>query len=480
MAYYDLARIYFWLQNTKAGEETLQKAQRYINRTTEKEKLYIEAGFAEFIGSDSEKRFNRLHQITEKYPQEKRAHLDLAWFYFNRKKLYTQAIERIQRVIELDPNLGLAYNMLAFTYMQMGEYDKALETLKHYASLNPGDANVFDSTGELYLRMGELDRALLKYKEATEVEPSYFYAYRTIAYVYALKEDYPQTMKWIDRYLKIAPSDGIKARGHVYRAFYYFWLGQFEQSLKELIIASKYYEAVESKSGLAYIDWVSGWIYFFKSDYTNGLKHSRHWLDMRIKHNPELTQLYQAEYNFYCGMINLRETELDTVKSILTEMKQKLHQIDPANKDRIKYYHDIMNVEFLLSQDSIEKAIFISDTLSPLQIPSIHPTSLVTYNLPFPNVRDYSVRAHQLDGDLDRAISENEKLIKINPKSKDLRLIHPVYYFRLAKLYEENGQLDNAKENYKKFLAIWNHADQQLPEVIEAKICLDKFLSLYQ
>ena len=136
--------------------------------------------------------------------------------------------------------------------------------------------------------------------------------------------------------------------------------------------------------------------------------------------------------------------------------------------------------EFLLSQDSIEKAIFISDTLSPLQIPSIHPTSLVTYNLPFPNVRDFSVRAYHLNGDLDRAISENEKLITLNPKSKELRLIHPTYYFRLAKLYEENGQFDSAKNKHEKFLKLWNQADEGLPEVIEAKKCLIKFKTIQQ
>jgi tetratricopeptide (TPR) repeat protein len=60
-------------------------------------------------------------------------------------------------------------------------------------------------------------------------------------------------------------------------------------------------------------------------------------------------------------------------------------------------------------------------------------------------------------------------LITFDPKSKERRLIHPTYYFRLAKLYEEKGKLNKAIENYQKFLEIWKNADNELPEIVKAK-----------
>ena len=467
-AYSYLAIEYYVLDNRKAGVEAMQKARHYSDKATEKERLYIAARSA-MLENNQEKRYDLERKLTEKYPQEKRAHLDLAYHCYAQRKLYPQALERFKKVLELDPNFGLAYNQLAYTYMEMGEYEKATQNLEKYASLNPGDANVFDSMGELYLRMGELDRALAKYKEATEVESKYFSAYRTTAYICALKEDYNQTMKWIDQYIKIAPSEGIKARGHVYTGFYHFWLGSIDQSLKELRIAADYYEALENKRGLAITNWVRGWIYLYIGDISNGRKHFRNWFDFYLEHDPEWTPAYKAEFCFYSGIMNLREAKLDSAKARLEEMKTVLPHIDPVNKDRIIHLYDILRVEVLLSQGSIEKAVNSSKKISQLLMPRLDPMNLIYYNLPFASLRDFSARAYQRNGDLDKAISEYERLITFDPKSKDRRLIHPTYYFKLAKLYEERGKLNKAIENYNKFLEIWKNADEQLPEIAEAK-----------
>ena len=48
-------------------------------------------------------------------------------------------------------------------------------------------------------------------------------------------------------------------------------------------------------------------------------------------------------------------------------------------------------------------------------------------------------------------------------------LIHPLYHYRLAKLYEEKEYKGMAIEQYEKFLEIWKNADDDLPELIDAK-----------
>lgn len=468
-AYSYLAKAHYTLSNPKAGKEVLLKAKNYSDKATEKEKLYIEVTSAIFLENNSEKRFDLDRKIIKKYPQEKRAHLDLAYYRYARRKLYAQALDRFKKVLELDPNFGLAYNQLAFTYMEMGDYEKAIKTFERYASVNPGDANAFDSIGELYLRMGDLDRALAKYKEATEVESQYVTAFKTIAYIYALKEDYKQAMTWIDQYIKIASSEGIKARGHLYKGFYCFWLGNIEQSIKELEVATDYYEASKNKSGLAIINWAKGWICFYVGDINNGRKHFWNWFDFCLKHDPEWASNYKAEFCFYSGIIDLKEARLDSAKVQLEAMKTILPRVDPVNKDRIMYYYNILKVEVLLSHNSFEKAISIAEKLSPLQTPLIGPTSLITYNLPFPKLRDFLARAYQRSGDLDKAIHEYERLTSMNLKSKERRLIPPTLYFKLAKLYERKSQSAKAVENYRKFLEIWENADQGLPEIVEAK-----------
>jgi tetratricopeptide (TPR) repeat protein len=92
---------------------------------------------------------------------------------------------------------------------------------------------------------------------------------------------------------------------------------------------------------------------------------------------------------------------------------------------------------------------------------------LIVYNIPF--LQDVLARAYYLNGELDKAISEYERLSTFDPKSNDRRLIHPKYHYRLAKLYEEKGLKEKAIGELEKFLELWKNADKDLPELVDAK-----------
>jgi tetratricopeptide (TPR) repeat protein len=46
----------------------------------------------------------------------------------------------------------------------------------------------------------------------------------------------------------------------------------------------------------------------------------------------------------------------------------------------------------------------------------------------------------------------------------------PKSYYLLGKIYEQKGDRDLALKNYKKILEMWKNADEDLPELIDAKI----------
>jgi len=86
-----------------------------------------------------------------------------------------------------------------------------------------------------------------------------------------------------------------------------------------------------------------------------------------------------------------------------------------------------------------------------------------------PSLKDVLARAYLKKGEMDKAISEYERLITFDPKSQELFLVHPKYHYRLAKLYEEKGLKSKALEHYEKFLDLWKDADPGFPEVEDAK-----------
>ena len=60
-------------------------------------------------------------------------------------------------------------------------------------------------------------------------------------------------------------------------------------------------------------------------------------------------------------------------------------------------------------------------------------------------------------------------MITFDPESKDRRMIHPKFHYRLAKLYEQTNQIEKATKEYEKFLDLWKNADEDQPDLIDAK-----------
>jgi tetratricopeptide (TPR) repeat protein len=121
----------------------------------------------------------------------------------------------------------------------------------------------------------------------------------------------------------------------------------------------------------------------------------------------------------------------------------------------------------LLTVNRAQQAISIAEKTFPEQITVIPGMHCLFNNVP--SHHDVLARAYHQAGELDKAISEYERLIRFDPDSRDRRLIYPTYHYHLAKLYEEKGWTDKAIARYQKFLSIWKNADDDLPELIDAK-----------
>jgi hypothetical protein len=48
-------------------------------------------------------------------------------------------------------------------------------------------------------------------------------------------------------------------------------------------------------------------------------------------------------------------------------------------------------------------------------------------------------------------------------------LIHPLYHYRLGRVYEDKGDKTKAAGQYQKFLDCWKDADSKHPELADAK-----------
>ena len=467
-----LALTYGKLGDTKATTEILIKAKALAEKTNEKDRLNIYALYAQVIENDVEKRIRILEELATKYPREKRIHYNLGIHYWNKKE-FSAAIDAYSRALALDPNYGSALNGLGYTYADMGNYEKAIEYFEKYASVSPGDANPLDSLAEIYFQIGQLDNSIKKYQEAVEAKPDFFEAYWRVAYVYALKEEYQKALDWIEQLIDRAPSPGIKAEAYLWKAFYHYWIGEVDRSLRALRLASEQAERVDNKFGQAYSAWIEGWINFDRGDKEKYQSLILSWFELMLKHPHSYRpapseQFYSAEYSFYLGLLDLKLGRIDSAKSRLKEMESLMPKIDPVFRSRVAHSDlKIFTAEILLAGGSLDKAISTFEEEVLLEIPYMHSWLVLLYNAPYP--RDVLARIYQKKDDLDRAITEYERLITFNPESKERRLIHPLFYYRLAKLYEQRARGEKAIEQYQKFLDLWKDADPGQPEVEDAR-----------
>jgi tetratricopeptide (TPR) repeat protein len=466
MAYSYLVRVYYRLGDADACRGALEKLQKYGDRVSGKEGLYIKALLAMFADRDPEKNAEFLKKIIQEYPEEKRVRVELASYYTNTKK-YDQAENELQQALKLDPQYGYAMNLLAYTYSYQNRYDEAIKYFKLYASVSPGDANPYDSLGDLYFRMGRLEEAVQQYKEAIRIRPDFGSGCR-ISYIYALTENYDEAMKWVDQFISAAPSGGHKAVGYQLKAIYHYLFGNVQLALEELNKAQEFAARDNDDGAINNIYRAKIWISYDWAKYDLFLKYAKECYDFRAEHKIQSELSNSILYLFYQGLSDVKQGRLDLAKA-------KLAEIDKARskeKEKASLFWMDNSYHFLLTEVSLSEgrkseavAAYNKMNKTPLVIGEIY--TQLQNNIPLFN--DIPARAYAFEGKRDQAIAEYERLTSVDPQARNQELIHPLSRFRLARLYEANGDRAKAIAQYEKLAESWKNADQGLREVREAK-----------
>jgi tetratricopeptide (TPR) repeat protein len=212
---------------------------------------------------------------------------------------------------------------------------------------------------------------------------------------------------------------------------------------------------------------MKAWIYYDRGELQLSRRHFKDFFDLAIENYPEYTPLITAAHKFRSGLVDLKEGHIDSAKTKLEKMKSLLPNANPGEKDGIRFRYDIFLAETLVAENSFDQAIAVCEKVSPLEMSSMYTWPMLRYNEPYQ--KDVLARAYLQKGEIDKAIVEYERLITFDPDSKDRRLVHPKYHYRLARLYEEKGWEGKAIEQYEKFLDLWKDADPGIVEVEDAR-----------
>lgn len=85
---------------------------------------------------------------------------------------YQMAVDKLQMVLDGEPKNADAWNMLGFSYRNLGKMDEAWDAYEHALAIDPNHAGAHEYIGEWYLMQGDLASARAQLEKLGMLCPS--------------------------------------------------------------------------------------------------------------------------------------------------------------------------------------------------------------------------------------------------------------------------------------------------------------------
>ncbi|MBE0558168.1 MAG: tetratricopeptide repeat protein [Proteobacteria bacterium] len=469
-AYRYLSLSFSYLGLSEARDEACRKAYRHAQKATELERLHIEERYAWIIQHDRAKQIRILQEIAEKYPTDKEIHLALGIYYYSEDEV-DKSVVVLTKVLALDPDFAEAHNQLGYAYAKLGNYEKALSSLEHYDSLLPDSPNPHDSKGEIFVAMGWYDRAIAEFDQALAINPSYFPTYLRAACVFALREEYEKANAFIDRGLANDKRLRPRAEGEQWKAFSACWAGRSNEAFEHVLESQR----LAKETGASFLESVCEWwkarIYSSQGNARLSRVHYSRFVESATAIRPDLAVWARIHPSMAEALTALQAEDTKGVRIQLDTIARDLPNVEAAMRPYALFFRDRLLAETLLLEGRYQQCIDMKRDLHFVPIIG----NLSTFNLAhvnLPPMEDQVARAYAGLNDRKAAIREYEAIIRRDPERNNHLLIHPLYHYRLGKLYEQERLIREAISQYEKFLELWGQADAQHPEPADARIRL--------
>lgn len=163
-----------------------------------------------------------------------------------------EAIEYLNKALELDPDFALAYAGLGEAYLQrvhrhgsaMTWLDSSVEMAEKAIALNPNLAEAHSTLSLVYYLKSWFSQALLQDRKAVAINPNLPSAIYGLGYDYLVLGDLAETLRWLRKAVKLDPRD---AENHQQIGQILMTLGKTAQAerwfLKSLELQPDYEEA---------------------------------------------------------------------------------------------------------------------------------------------------------------------------------------------------------------------------------------------
>jgi tetratricopeptide (TPR) repeat protein len=139
-----------------------------------------------------------------------KAHL-LKGYRLHRQKSYKEALDELNKALELDPRNAEAYYWRGRSLVNLGRLDQGMEDFKTAVKFKPDYAEAYDHLGWLASKRGQVEEAIAYLTKSIELKPENAWAFYNRSRLFFSKGDVPSAMRDAEKACSLGYQDGCNA-----------------------------------------------------------------------------------------------------------------------------------------------------------------------------------------------------------------------------------------------------------------------------
>ncbi len=407
-----LGAAYTWTNDLPRGDEEFAKASALLDRLTDRERLWVRSLIAGWQGNQRES-IRLLRIYLQQYPDDRNA-----WF-----------------------NLGRGLQA-------QGRSQEALEAYQHVLSLNENDQSAFVNSALMYDNLARYDEAIASFKRAFELNPDDETRVsgdlnRIFGFVYAKRGDTASARATFRKMLggdNEQRANGLRSLGllEMYTGHYAAGI----EYLREAVVANR---ATDAKL----------------SEFRNRLYIADGYraLGMDVALRAELGEADRLTEEMYMGSgwlvflgrLHARSGNRDGAGEILRLIGDRVNE----SSDHDRAARELVRGEIALARGdnaAAKEALELARTLHADNV-----------------ARESLAHAYFVSGDLDKARDVYLEIIDHMDLGWEGQEPWLQAHYMLGRVYEEQGNAEEAKEWYRKLVGTWVSGDEELIALVGSR-----------
>jgi tetratricopeptide (TPR) repeat protein len=461
-----MAHFELWLLHSGYGTMPNARSERHrrstldnIDRLTDRQRLLVQAFNSRFDG-DLERGAEILEELIAVHPDEEWAYELLAniygWGLFREDDHFAA----YERGVKANPRSSLLWTGHAYALLYTGRYKEALEGLETVVEMRPREPNPHDNLGDYYLVTGRPDVGLQKYARALEIDPSFSSAHTGRAWAFAMLGQYEDAL---------AEAAQFSGSGmHFFNAYLLSRVGRYRESASVASEGIRLAEEIQDPAVRADFALLDAIVALEQGDYGEVLNVAERARGNLQDHRDQaLRESSERFVHILVGFARVGEGNLDAARSEAETVRDLLARPHWAPDD---WWYTALEGEIAFAKGDLD-AVEVSYRRGEPE-PKAFFVRLVVGGVVYcnnPPRRDLLARVAAARGDLARAIEIYRALNTPSIESKWTSALEPRYVLEIARLLDQKGDYDAAREEYGRFLELWKNADPGLPELEEAR-----------